>query len=291
MSLTSSPVLSAQEFNSKLLRHQERCQQIVENYFAQKQAGVKNPSIDFLFSYFSFSFSKLCKWSPGPKVLVDKIPDYLNEQHFSEQNGYYFLDPSTLPQKRHAGLRWTLRLLQNSQSKTPTFNCYGLHEWAMVYKSQQTRHHEKLPLRLPMSEIIEFVDSQNLVCTHYDALRFYTSEAKPLNKFQITRDEQADFDQAGCLHVNMDLYKWAYKLYPFISSDLIADCFELAKECRIIDMQASPYDVSSLGVDKIAIETRDGRNDYIAKQNFLYQKSLPLRSKLIESYQSILNFS
>ena len=121
---------------------------------------------------------------------------------------------------------------------------------------------------------------QNLVCTHYDAVRFYTEEAKPLNKFHMTRDEQPSFDQAGCLHVNMDLYKWAYKIYPYISSDLIADCFELAKECRIIDMQASPYDVSSLGVEKIAIETKEGRNEYISKQNLLYQKSLKFKVKI-----------
>ena len=286
-----SDFLTQQKLETKHQVHKQRCTELVNNYFANKNRGQKHPTIDFLFSYFSFSFSKLCKWSPGPNILLEEIPKYLNTQVFSEKEGSYFIDPSNLPEKRQAGLRWTLALLENSQKATPTFNCYGLHEWAMVYKDENTRHRETLPLRLSMNEIVEFVDSQNLVCTHYDAVRFYTEEAKPLNKFHMTRDEQPSFDQAGCLHVNMDLYKWAYKIYPYISSDLIADCFELAKECRIIDMQASPYDVSSLGVEKIAIETKEGRNEYISKQNLLYQKSLNLRSKLIESYKKLLRKS
>lgn len=286
-----SEILTHKDLEKTLKVHQQRCADLVDNYFVNKNRGQKHPTVDFLFSYFSFSFSKLCKWSPGPNTLINHLPKHLNPQVFSEKEGSYFIDPKKFPEKRHAGLRWTLALLENSQKVTPTFNCYGLHEWAMVYKDENTRHRETLPLRLTMEEIVEFVDSQNLVCTHYDALRFYTEAAKPLNKFQMTRDEQPDFDQAGCLHVNMDLYKWAYKIYPYISSDLIADCFELAKECRIIDMQASPYDVSSLGVEKIAIETKEGRNEYISKQNSLYQKSLDLRSKLIESYRLILRKS
>ena len=30
----------------------------------------------------------------------------------------------------------------------------------------------------------------------------------------------------------MDLYKWAYKLSPLVPSELVADCFELAREIR-----------------------------------------------------------
>ena len=60
------------------------------------------------------------------------------------------------------------------------------------------------------------------------------------------RAEQA-LEQPGCLHANMDLYKWAGKLAPFTPGDLLLDCFELARDIRELDMRASPYDLSGLG--------------------------------------------
>ncbi|WP_241248314.1 hypothetical protein [Nocardioides turkmenicus] len=38
----------------------------------------------------------------------------------------------------------------------------------------------------------------------------------------------------------MDLYKHAFRLSPLVSSDLVADCFELAWEIRTMDMPATP---------------------------------------------------
>ena len=55
----------------------------------------------------------------------------------------------------------------------------------------------------------------------------------------------------------MDLYKWAYKFYPWTPSDLIADAFELAVEIREIDMRASPYDLGVYGFEPITIEIAD----------------------------------
>lgn len=48
----------------------------------------------------------------------------------------------------------------------------------------------------------------------------------------------------GCVHAAMDLFKYAYQLYPFVSSDLLRECLVLAVTARKIDMRASPYDVS-----------------------------------------------
>ena len=50
----------------------------------------------------------------------------------------------------------------------------------------------------------------------------------------------------GCVHAAMDLFKYAYQLYPFLSSDLLRDCLTLAVTARKIDMRASPYDVSGV---------------------------------------------
>jgi hypothetical protein len=66
---------------------------------------------------------------------------------------------------------------------------------------------------------------------------------KPLNRLQPDAPPPPEFEQRGCLHANMDLYKWAFKLAPFTPAELIADCFALARDIREVDMRASPYDL------------------------------------------------
>ena len=71
---------------------------------------------------------------------------------------------------------------------------------------------------------------------------------RPLNTLDPGRDDRADFEQPGCLHAGMDLYKHAFRLSPLIASELVADCFELAWDIRELDMRASPYDFSRPGL-------------------------------------------
>ena len=96
-------------------------------------------------------------------------------------------------------------------------------------------------------------------------------------------------EQPGCIHSNMDLYKWAYKLYPWISSEIILDAFELAIEARTIDMKASPYDLRDEGLEPIFIETEEGRRIYLREQESIYKKGIPVREKLIREYEQLLN--
>ena len=86
----------------------------------------------------------------------------------------------------------------------------------------------------------------------------------------------------------MDVYKWAYKLAPFTSAELVADCFELAREVRLVDMRAAPYDLSSLGVKPIAIETPAGKAEYLAAQRAFADRAHPLRRALIDVCHRVL---
>jgi hypothetical protein len=158
----------------------------------------------------------------------------------------------------------------------------------MVYKADRVRH-DYLSLRMGKKELAKFVESRPLVCTHFDAFRFFTNEAKPQNKYELSRDKFADMEQPGCLHTNMDLYKWAFKMYPWISSNTIRRAFELAIETRYIDMQASPYDLREQGLEPIKIETDKGRREYMKKQQQIFEKSQPIRKQLIQEYEYLLN--
>lgn len=81
----------------------------------------------------------------------------------------------------------------------------------------------------------------------------------------------------------MDLYRHSYKMVPLVDSDLMADTFELAWQIRVMDMRASPYDLSAWGLDPIRIETRDGKAEYTRLQHDFSQRAQVLRRRLLEA--------
>ena len=137
------------------------------------------------------------------------------------------------------------------------------------------------------TRLTALVESLSLRCTHYDAFRFFTPDAVPLNRTALVRLEQAENDQSGCIHANMDLYKFAFNSAPFFPAELTADCFELAIAAREIDMRASPYDLRSFGYEPIQIETREGREEYVLKQREIAERAIPLRIRLLNHYRAL----
>jgi hypothetical protein len=86
----------------------------------------------------------------------------------------------------------------------------------------------------------------------------------------------------------MDCYKWAVKLTPAISSDLVMDCFELARDIRELDMRASPYDLADLGYSPVRIETPSGRAEFVRAQRGFAERSQALRRRLLEQCDRLL---
>jgi hypothetical protein len=165
-----------------------------------------------------------------------------------------------------------------------------MHEWTMVYRLEpENLRHPTWPLRVTPSQVTTAVDTIGARCTHFDAFRFFTEAARPLNARQLTRDDQVSAEQPGCLHAGMDLYKWAYKLSPLTSSELVADCFELAREIRTVDMRASPYDLRAAGHSAIAVETPEGRAEYIEHQRDFAARAAPLRQQLLDQVEAIVD--
>lgn len=284
-------ILSVEEWEAKKYNHEQRVDELIGDYLKARSAHKKQPVMDFLFEYYAFRPSALRRWSPGIGVGLEfgnseELPE-LSELRL--EDGIAFIDPNLFPEKRIKSTRWILEMLQNTQSKKPMFGCFGMHEWAMVYKAEKPRHDE-VPLRMEPKELAAFVESRPLVCTHFDAYRFFTPEAVPMNKFELSRQTFAETEQPGCIHSNMDLYKWAHKLYPWIGSNLILKAFELALEARTIDMMASPYDLVEHGLEPIKIETEMGRLEYAKAQDAIYEKGISVREKLIGEIDSLLDY-
>ena len=78
-------------------------------------------------------------------------------------------------------------------------------------------------------------------------------------------------------------------LNPAIGADLTADCFDLAREIRTIDMRASPYDFSDLGLMPIRIETPHGRGEYVEHQRDFAERGALLRRRLMEALTRALD--
>jgi len=271
--------------------HERRVRVWTDPHQARQCRGEKHPVEDFLFEYYRFRASWLRRWHPGPDVVLlgEAARDYLQWPEYHGRDGGVSLDTAAFEPKRRESLAWILSLLRSTAGRVPQFACYGLHEWAMVYRQTPDEvRHNQWPLRFPPDELARIVEAQPVRCSHFDAFRFFTAPARPLNRLQPERATTAQFEQRGCLHANMDLYKWAFKLAPFTPSELTADCFALARDIREVDMRASPYDFRSLRYAPIAIETPEGRAKYEAHQRDFAERSQPFRARLIALCERLL---
>ena len=202
------------------------------------------------------------------------------------------LDRAAFLDRRGPAVRHVRDLLAATASRPAALGCFGLHEWAMVYRQpDEARRHAAWPLRLGQDGTDAVVEAHRIRCTHHDAFRFFTLQARPRNALQPTREDQVALEQPGCLHATMDLYKWAYKLGPAVPGELLLDCFALARDVRALDMQASPYDLAALGYRPVPIETPEGKAEYAAAQRGFADRAAPLRARLVELCDGLLTGS
>lgn len=263
--------------------HARRVDPWVRDRLARRERGESHAVRDFLFEYYPYSPRKLATWHPGHGVVLEGAgaDAYLEHAGYVRTDAGVTTDIAALAPRR-ARLDLAIAILSGTAERTPVTGCFALHEWAMVHGLQQEDvRHEALPLRLTPAQISATIDEVGLRCTHIDAYRFFTTTATPRNAHEPTRATQPQLEQPGCLHASMDLYKYAFWFSPFVSSDLIADCFENAMVARELDMRASPYDVSGFGLTSIRVETPDGRREYAAEQAALIEATAPLRARLL----------
>lgn len=271
--------------------HERRVRAWTDPHQLRAARGEKHPVYDFLFEYYSFRPAWLRRWHPGPDVSLagDGAREFLRWREYRETPDGVAVDPAALPPHRRDFVVWLRDLLATMQVRPAFFGCHGLHEWAMVYRQTPDEvRHNQYPLRFAPAELVRIVESLPVTCSHFDAFRFFTAPARPLNKLQSERSTMLQHEQRGCLHANMDLYKWAFKLAPFTPAELTADCFALARDIREVDMRASPYDLANLIFAPIAIETPAGRAEYEHHQRAFTARGEPLRARLLALCERLL---
>ena len=282
------PVVPRGAWERSRAAYRETVRPWVEDRLGRMSRGRKHPVHDFLFEYYSFRPAHLLRWTPGFGVVLEGASrDDVEWAEFEAVDGGLLLPASAFPARRVPYLEWAVEYLAAVQSREPAFGCNGLHEWAMVYREPEVRH-RAVPLRLSREATDAVVEAQPLRCSHYDAYRFFTPAAVPHNRWELTRADSTANDQPGCLHANMDLYRFAYKIAPFCPSDLVADAFGVAVAAREIDMRASPYDLSALGFSAIPIETAAGRAEYAELQRTISERARPVRHRVLAVYRQLL---
>ncbi|HAV13628.1 MAG TPA: 3-methyladenine DNA glycosylase [Opitutae bacterium] len=286
-------LLKAEQWQPIAQTHRTKAEEWTIPYRSRRAQSKMHPVFDFLFIYYRFAPAQLEYWHPGIGVALETeewLPGY-NQKSYSLDKDRIYLDTVKLDAKVRKRLQWSLDLCKSVRSRPAQFACFGMHEWAMVYQGGpegRARHEGTLPLRLTQSEIDTVVESRPICCSHFDAFRFFTDTAIPMNRFQPNQEGRMLNEQPGCLHTNMDLYKWTAKCMPWVGTELLWDTFNYAISCREVDMRASPYDCSQLGYTPIQIETSEGRAEYEIEQAQLAKRSKKLRDQLIEKLESLL---
>lgn len=283
----SQTTLTPDVWRARRAAHEARADRLVQARRARALRGERDPVEDFLFTYYPFRLGALRRWSPGAGVALAEADELADDRRFLR--GADGLVRVALPDAAQAArLAFTLRLCRAVAARPAFHGCFGLHEWAMVYQDAPSRRHGGWPLRLGSEGTDAVVRAMPVRCTHYDAFRFFTPGARPLNKLAPTLETRVENEQPGCVHVTMDLFKWAMKAAPWVSAELAADAFELAHVARTTDMRASPYDFSAIGLRPIAIETPEGRQEYEAEQRRLTALAEPVRTRLIAELERAL---
>ena len=289
------PLLTLADWTLRAADHLARVGTWADAFVDRRSRSAKHPVHDFLFTYYSFSPAKLKQWLPsiGEHIAIDdsslEAHPWLRNRWCKIEDGTLALDTSLIDARTRSLASFVAELCDAVLDRAPRLRCFGLHEWAMVYQQprEQVRH-AGYELRLSPEETASSIESQSLCCSHYDAFRFFTPSARPLNALQPDLASRIANEQGACLHANMDLYKWATKLWPWTSSELIADAFLLALKGRDLDMRASPYDLAALGYEPVRIETEDGRRQYQLEQQQLAECAVPVRQRLRAAASNIL---
>jgi hypothetical protein len=281
-------VLDELDWRTRERMHHNRVDDFCGPHRRRARAGQAHPVWDFLFTYYRLRPRGLRLWHPGFGVVLggQSAQCYLGRAGYGATRDGVTVAREVLLARADT-VAFIGRLLRATASRPARHNCFGLHEWAMVYRAPTVRHGQ-VPLRLGAAGTDAVVESMPLRCSHFDAYRFFTEPARSRNGEVLTRDSQVETEQPGCVHAAMDCYKWAFKLSPLVESELVMDCLELAADARELDMRASPYDLRDYGFDPIAVETPAGRAEFVRAQQSVAERAAPLRAILADRCDALL---
>ena len=100
---------------------------------------LSNPIYNFIFVYYSFDQKLLLRYSPGAGVVLKgvgvKEEDlWTGRGYVSYGDGSARMDPMLCKPSMRNGAVTAASIMRATSGRAPHLNCYGLHEWAMLYQ-------------------------------------------------------------------------------------------------------------------------------------------------------------
>ncbi|GBG30071.1 Hypothetical Protein FCC1311_062912 [Hondaea fermentalgiana] len=292
---------------------------LAEGRDAKGGLRADHPIFNFLRSYYFVKSAadvrkKLTRWSPGALawLRLGNIPDAEQDQTLSAlrlerapqdeppPHDGRLQDSSSycrviVTQKDADALHFVQGVLQSTTTNAPVLNCFGMHEWAMLYQEADedepfAAQFQSLPRRVAQQDINATVRALKVNCTHFDAMRFFAKSAKTYSRHHdIDREQSFVSENPACLHAQMDLLRHALKLGALIPGAMLANALELALEARALDVAASPYDATAFGLEPVAVETEVGKAEYKTRQLRLAQRARPLRRAMLDYTRAVID--
>lgn len=274
--------------------HTSAVDELTAGHLERRRRGEPHPVVDFLFTYYRTSVGTVRRWHPGPGLLLE------GAQHTERREWRHYrtgtvagrtgllVDAASVRQRRGERLDRARGILAATLARPGATGCFGLHEWAMLHGAgREGARHRGVPLRLAPEEIDAVVEDSGVRCTHFDAFRFFTDSAVPLNHRRLDRDGQAADEQPACLHAGMDAYAWATGMEAGAPGELVVDALRAAFAAREMDMRSSPYDLGDWGLSPVPVETAAGRAEFVAFQRGWVRRTNVLRRRLLAALDAL----
>ena len=129
-------VLDGPTWRARAAAHRSRVERWTLPHRERRRRREAHPVLDFLFTYYSHRPAQLEQWHPGPGVALRDAEEFLDVPgHVRRPDGTVALDPAALPARHRTTAAFVRALLAATASRAPRLSCFGLHEWAMVYRT------------------------------------------------------------------------------------------------------------------------------------------------------------
>lgn len=270
--------------------HIRTVDRLTSDHLERRRRGVPHPVVDFLFTYYRTSVATVRRWHPGPGLLLENAHHTVRAEwrHYRRESvggrTGLVVDADSVFDRAGSRIRRGRSIVAATVNRRGSTGCFGLHEWAMLYRvSPDDVRHRSVPLRLSQERIDEVVENSRLRCTHFDAFRFFTPPAEPRNELRLSREGQHRTEQPACLHAGMDVYSWVAAMEAGAPGELLMDSLIAAFDAREVDMRSSPYDLSAWGLEPLPVETPAGRAEFVEFQQRWIRRTNRLRRRYLRA--------
>ncbi len=187
-----------EEWQPRAAAHAQRVDVWVQPHLDRRRRGIDHPVHDFLFTYYSHRPAALRRWHPGYGVTLLDAPEYDGLRGYEVSAVLDHRGGRAATERRSVETSVTHGWRADVRSSSPlgparrdgvATGHAGLLRAARVGDGlpQPTSVRHPWPLRLGAAGTEEVVEAHRIGCSHFDAFRFFTDAARPLNTLQPGR--------------------------------------------------------------------------------------------------------